>query len=59
MLKRLWLVISILWAILCIGGGFNLDSGPTRLNFLLAALPFILGRLVCVVFRFVVHGTDH
>jgi hypothetical protein len=56
MLKRLWLVLSIPWAVLFLWSGSTRAGGIQDLDIGLALGPFLMGPLMLAVGRFVVTG---
>jgi hypothetical protein len=58
MLKRLWLVLSLLWAVAFIGNGFTRQAGVDRLDLMIGLFPLFVGPLVAAVGRYVVHGNQ-
>lgn len=58
MLKRLWLLLSSLWLLLCLyGGSTRPDGGLMDKDLWLGFAPFIIGWLVAKGLRFVVTGS--
>ncbi len=59
MLKRLWLLLSVCWALLALWSGVNRGdgSGIQREDCILAALPLAAGWLLARAARFVVTGS--
>ena len=53
MIARLWFVLSIIWAVLMLPA---IDKFGLTLALQLAFAPFVLGIIVRVLFRYVVHG---
>lgn len=54
MLKRLWLVISLLWAAFVLWGGSTRARGIHDVDVVIAAAPFIAAIALPRVLRFVV-----
>jgi hypothetical protein len=61
MLFRLWLVLSLLWAVIV---GYSLSTANhnggalNRTDWIAVLLPFVAGFIVRKLFRFVVHGIE-
>jgi hypothetical protein len=59
MLTRAWLLVSGVWALLCLWGGANRadGSGIEQKDLVLALAPFVLGWLLALAVRFVITGS--
>jgi hypothetical protein len=58
MLKRAWLLCSLVWAALCLwGGASRADGGLLPKDFVTAFLPLVVGWLLALATRFVVTGS--
>lgn len=56
MLKRLWLVLSTLWALLFLAGGIAKPQGIEGSDVWLVSMPFIVGIVAYRLGRFVLTG---
>jgi hypothetical protein len=55
-IKRLWLVLSIAWALAFIGNGLTKEAGIQNVDVFLALFPLIAGAIAWRLGRFVVTG---
>lgn len=56
MLKRLWLILSVPWAALCLYAGSNKVQGIEQSDIILALLPLVMAPLMLAAGRFVLTG---
>jgi hypothetical protein len=57
MLKRLWLLLSTLWAALILANGSSRLTGIQEIDWTMAAAPFVLGGFCARATRFVITGS--